>query len=166
VFVKKIPCYSFIKDIIPTCCNDYKEKGIVNIKHKKCVCKKIPCYGFINDKRATCCKDCKNEGIINIKNKKCKTNMCGVQIFNKKYRGYCSRCFYYTFPNEPITRNYKTKEIMVFDYVKITFKNYDWISDKKIQNECSRRRPDIMCNFRNYVLIIEINENRHMGYIY
>jgi len=54
--------------------------------------------------------------MIDIKHKRCITPLCGLFV-NSKYKGYCSRCYYHTFPNEPHSRNYKTKEFMVTDYI-------------------------------------------------
>lgn len=35
------------------------------------------------------------------------------------------------FPDKPISRNYKTKEYSVVDFVKNQFPKFDWKSDKK-----------------------------------
>ena len=48
---------------------------------------------------------------VDVVNKKCLTLNCGIHVQNK-YKGYCLRCFIYTFPNEQISRNYKTKETL------------------------------------------------------
>ena len=75
-----------------------------------------------------------------------------------------SRCFIHTFPDKPVSRNYKTKEKSVVDYVLQNFPNFTWYSDKKISNGCSRRRPDLLADFGDFVMIIEIDENQHNDY--
>jgi len=41
------------------------------------------------------------------------------------------------FPDKPVSRNYKTKEYTVVEFVKITFPDLSWISDKRILDGCS-----------------------------
>lgn len=72
----------------------------------------------------------------------CISGFCDT-IKNEKYENYCLRCFIYLFPNKPNTRNYKTKEKSVVDFVTQQFLNFSWISDKKVTDGCSRRRPDL-----------------------
>jgi len=101
--------------------------------------------------------------MIDVNKKKCKTHMCLTKPGNK-YEGYCLFCFINTFPDKPISRNYKTKETSVVDFIKTAFLELSWITDKKIQNGSSRRRPDILLDLGHQVLIIEIDENQHTNY--
>ncbi len=39
-----------------------------------------------------------------------------------------------------------------------------WIADKKIQDGCSRRRPDLFLDLGYQVVIVEIDENQHIDY--
>ena len=133
-------------------------------KNKKCVCgKRQPSFGFEGDKKATCCVGCKQEGMVDIGSKKCKTEYCDIQA-NRKYRGYCSRCFFFTFPDEKLTRNYKTKENTIVDHIKEKFPEYDWVHDRKVSDGCSLKRPDLYCDFGNHIVVIEVDENAHKGY--
>jgi len=66
------------------------------------------------------------------------------------------------FPDKPVTRNYKTKEYSVVDYVKTNY-SHPWIADK-ITGGCSRRRPDLLLDLIDQVLIVEIDENQHVDY--
>ena len=100
--------------------------------------------------------------IENIK-KICKTYLCETRS-SKKYDNYCLRCYMYTFPDKPISRNYKTKEFAVVEYVKQQFSEYNWISDKIISSGCSRRRPDLLLELEEQIIIIEIDENQHTDY--
>ena len=70
----------------------------------------------------------------------------------------------YTFPDKPISRNYKTKEFAVVEYVKQKFSEYNWISDKIISGGCSRKRPDLLLELEEQIIIIEIDENQHTDY--
>lgn len=85
-------------------------------------------------------------------------------IGNKKYQGYCFRCFLYLFPNSEIIRNHKTKERAVADYIREQFPDYTITLDKPVTGGCSKRRPDVLIDFGEYTLIIEIDENQHDTY--
>jgi hypothetical protein len=68
------------------------------------------------------------------------------------------------FPDKQVSRNYKTKEKYVIDYIKEQFKDIDIIADKQIQGGCSRRRPDILIDLGHQIIIVEIDENQHINY--
>jgi hypothetical protein len=52
----------------------------------------------------------------------------------------------------------------VVEFIKANFPNYTWIADKTVQDGCSRRRPDLLLDFGEYVIIIEVDENQHVDY--
>jgi hypothetical protein len=68
------------------------------------------------------------------------------------------------FPDKPVSRNYKTKEYAVIEFVKTTFPDLTWISDKKILDGCSKRRPDLFLDLGYQIIIIEVDENQHTTY--
>ena len=68
------------------------------------------------------------------------------------------------FPDKPVSRNYKTKEYSVVDFVKTTYPELSWKSDKKVENGCSRRRPDLLVDLGYQILIVEIDERQHKDY--
>jgi hypothetical protein len=70
----------------------------------------------------------------------------------------------YTFPEKPIARNYKTKETSVVQFVKSEFSTLDWICDKRVNDGCSKRRPDLYLDLGYQVIIAEIDENQHVDY--
>jgi hypothetical protein len=89
--------------------------------------------------------------------------MCGTHG-NLKYKGYCLVCFIHLFPNEKNVRNYKTKEKEVVDRIQQEFSNFTWVADKKVKDGCSRRRPDLLLDMGSYIIIIEVDENKHTDY--
>jgi hypothetical protein len=101
--------------------------------------------------------------MINIVDKTCKTPMC-YTLVKDKYEGYCLYCFIHTFPDKPVSRNYKTKEYSVVEYIKTKFPDLTWISDKKVKDGCSKRRPDLLLDLGYQIIIIEIDENQHFDY--
>ena len=50
------------------------------------------------------------------------------------------------------------------DLVKQSFPDVSWIADKKVQNGCSKRRPDLLLDLGTHVIIIEVDENKHDTY--
>lgn len=94
----------------------------------------------------------------------CKGENCHVHASNKSYRGYCLNCFIHKFPKEKASRNYKTKETAVAQFVLEHFPNMHWHWDKTVLDGCSRRRPDLLHDLGYQVLMAEINENLHKKY--
>ena len=137
----------------------------------------VECKGIgicIHNKRKTVCKECKG-GSICIHNKEkrqckqcggsslCKTPNCETKKISK-YDGHCAFCYVNLFPDKPNSRNYKTKERSVTEFILNTFPEYTWISDKKVEDGCSLRRPDLLLDLGYQVIIIEIDETQHKSY--
>jgi hypothetical protein len=89
--------------------------------------------------------------------------MCGT-LGNRKYDGYCTRCFMFLHPDKPVARNYKTKEAAVVEHVRHAFPDVDWVWDKRVDGGCSRRRPDLRVDLGYQVLVVEVDENQHEAY--
>jgi len=137
---------------------------MIDVKNKTCIhegCKTIPTYNIEGGKRLYCVIH-KKEGMVNIKNNRCKTHLCSTSV-TEKYDGYCLFCYMHLFPDKSVSRNYKTKEYAVVEYVKANYP-HPWITDKIIDGGCSRRRPDLMLDLIDQVIIIEIDENQHIEY--
>ena len=147
-------------------CSTHKLEGMVDVKNKTCIyegCKIIPNYNKENSTKALYCSTHKLEGMVDIKNKRCKSYLCSTQV-SEKYDGYCLYCYINLFPDKPVSRNYKTKEYEVIEFVKTTFPDLSWISDKKITDGCSKRRPDLFLDLGYQIIIIEVDENQHVDY--
>jgi hypothetical protein len=89
---------------------------------------------------------------------------CKLTLKSKKYNNHCFRCFIYLFPTQSVTRNYKTKESATSQFITNNFPNFTWNLDKKVEDGCSKRRPDLMCDLGYQVIIVEIDENQHDNY--
>lgn len=118
--------------------------------------------------RTKMCKTCnKKQPIYNYPKEKkglyCNSEWCNTRVLNK-YKGYCLFCFINLFPDEKVSRNYKTKEKSVSDFILENFPNFTWICDKQIQDGCSKKRPDLLLDLGYQVIIIEIDENQHYNY--
>ena len=129
-------------------CMHGKNKSIC----KECGGSKICMHG----KNKSICKECGGSSL-------CKSKWCET-TGSKKYQGYCLVCFVNLFPDEPNTRNYKTKEKDVVDRITQSFPHLTWVADKKVQDGCSLRRPDLLLDLGSHIIIVEIDENKHTNY--
>ena len=139
---------------------------MVNVKDKTCLhegCKIRPVYNKEGETKGLYCSEHKKEGMVNVKDKTCKTHLC-TTLVTEKYEGYCLRCFMHMFPDKPVSRNYKTKEFAVVEYIKEQYPDRNWIADKIISGGCSKRRPDLLLDLVHQVIIIEVDENQHTDY--
>ena len=125
-------------------------------------CNTIASYNYKDEKKRLYCERHKKEDMINIVNKMCKE--CDLVNGSKKYDGYCCRCYLHIFPDKPVSRNFKTKERAVVDFIKFHFPNHKWIWNKRIQNGYSSKLPDLLCDLGHQIIIIEIDENQHETY--
>jgi len=163
---KTRPIYNIPGESTGLYCFAHKLDGMINVKDKKCRepgCKLLPSFNLIGERRGIYCAKHRKLDMVNVIEKKCKTPLCDTQV-KEKYEGYCLRCFIYQFPDKPVSRNYKTKEKSVSDYLIDNFKHYTLITDKKIIGGDSYRRPDIMIELLSHSIIIEIDENQHKQY--
>jgi len=147
-------------------CSKHKIEGMVNVIGHTCIhygCKIQPVFNNEGETKVLYCSKHKLEGMINIKDKICKNEWCLTQV-QKKYDGYCLYCYMNLFPDKPVSRNYKTKEYAVVEFVKTKFPSLDWISDKRIFDGCSKRRPDLFLDLGYQIIIIEVDENQHTAY--
>ena len=161
------PFYNFAGETSGKYCVKHKLVDMVDIKNKKCEydkCDKQPSYNYPNETRAKFCSKHKLPNMVDIKSKRCHSNFCDTFVRKNINDGYCLPCFINIFPDRPVTRNYKTKEKNVADFVLENFNNLTIITDKKVQDGCSKRRPDLIIDLGYQVLIIEVDENQHIGY--
>ena len=96
----------------------------------------------------------------------CKSPWCETKKNNSKYEGYCMPCFVNNPENghKPAMQNYKTKEKEVVNCIRESFPKFTWVADKRIQDGCSKRRPDLLLDMGSHIVIVEIDENRHNKY--
>jgi hypothetical protein len=147
-------------------CSEHKLEGMVDIYNKTCEhkgCKILSSFNIYGEIKTKFCSIHKLEGMVDIKNKICKNDWCSTQV-RKKYDGYCLYCFINMFPDKPVSRNYKTKEQATVEHVITKYPELTCITDKKVQDGCSKRRPDLLLDLGYQVIIIEVDENQHTDY--
>ena len=138
---------------VPNCGTIYCEHDKVKSICKECKGSQICKHGI----RSQYCKSCGGNSL-------CKSAWCSTLASRPIYKGYCRYCFLHLFPDEPVTRNYKTKEREVVNYIKSRFSQVDWTHDKVVMDGCSRKRPDLLCDLGSHVIIVEVDENQHATY--
>ena len=122
-----------------------------------------PCGGSAiceHGKRKTQCYQCGDP-----KNfcKVCKfTDVRGTK--GKITEGFCIPCFSVKYPEINLPRRYKLKENHMVESLKDHFPDVKFHFDKTVKDGCSRRRPDVRIEKFIYTIIIECDENRHLGY--
>ena len=165
---KSRPLYNYI-GLKAKFCNSCKEEDMDDVANKKCKCgKAVPSFNFIG-LPAEFCSSCKKGDMDNVKNKKCKLENCDVQA-NPKYKGYCARCFGFTFPNDPLSAEIRSKstETITTNCIKENFPDYGFKYDKQLHtNNCDctiRRRPDAYVFINGTALCFENDENQHKLY--
>lgn len=146
-------------------CKDHKLEGMIDIKHNKCIiCNEHRArFNHYGEKFLLYCFYHKSELMINLEHKLCKTYLCGKRAIDK-YEDYCMTCYVHEYPDKPVSRNYKTKESIVVQFILNKFSNFTWISDKTIIDSCSLKRPDLLLDLGYQVINIEIDENQHKSY--
>ena len=160
---KIIPVYNIEGETKGLYCSSHKLEGMVDVKSKTCIhpdCKIIPVYNIEGETKGLYCSSHKLEGMVDVKNKTCNNEWCPIYV-QYKYEGYCLRCFMYMFPDKPVTRNYKTKEFAVVEHIKTKYPEFTWIADKKVQDGCSKRRPDLLLDLGYQIINLEVDENQH-----
>ena len=144
-------------------CSLHKLDGMIDVKSIVCNyngCKTRASFNFENMKSRVYCSLHKLEGMVHENLcEKCKTVSA-----SKKYKNYCLNCFIHLFPDQPVCRNYKTKESATAKFITENFPNFTWNLDKKVEDGCSKRRPDLMCDLGYQVIIVEIDETQHINY--
>jgi hypothetical protein len=160
-----------------TQCKECGGKSICEHGKRKSTCKE--CGGTSiceHGKQKSKCKECGGSSLCKHGKQKSKCKECGGSSLcksswcetygNPKYENYCVPCFVNNPENQtkPLMRNYKTKETDVVNRIKQTFTDFTWVSDKKVQDGCSRRRPDLLLDMGTHIIIVEIDENKHTDY--
>jgi EsV-1-7 cysteine-rich motif len=142
----------------PTHCKDHSSSDMKDVKNKRCTvtdCYTLSLFG-ITLKKPTHCKEHATEKMFDVINKRCKT--CESTSMNQKYKPNC----FYLNPDDPRIRNYKTKEQAFMS--PLQGKYPEMILDRIVIGGCSKRRPDGLLRFSTHSVVIEIDEDQHVGY--
>jgi len=168
-----IPIYNIKGENIGLYCNKHKLPGMVDVKNinKICIheekkghrCTTRASYNIKGEVKGLYCTKHKLDGMVDVLNPICKSEWCYTRPV-EKYDGYCTYCYMNLFPDKPVSRNYKTKERSVVEFLTKQFPDFTWVADKVISGGCSKRRPDLILDLGYQILVAEIDENQHTDY--
>ena len=151
------PSILCIHNISEAYCKACKGSQIcIHNKYKK---RCIECKGSlicIHNKNKYSCKLCDGRNL-------CKSSWCETAV-TKKYNGYCLQCTIHLFPEIQVSQNYKTKEITLKEAICNKFPEYNWIYNKAVSCNGTRRLPDLLLDLSEQIIIVEIDENQHKKY--
>lgn len=159
--------YNFKLDANKKYCLEHREKGMIDKKGDYCQhedCETLASYNYEGEKKKLYCSNHYLPDMINVKHRKCLTENCITIINNERYKGYCLYCFMHEFPLEKVTRNYRTKELEVSNFIQNAFPDNKFVINRKIYGGISRIRPDALLDNDTHILIVEIDENQHENY--
>lgn len=145
-------------------CSTHKLDQMINVKATECEesgCCIQASFNYKNES-AKFCFTHKEPIMINVRSSYCLIDGCDTQANFKKYKGYCFNCFYENYPDEPIIRNYKTKEIAIMNSISDNI-SVNIIKDKLVHGGSSKYRPDGLIKLDTHNIIIEIDEKQHKG---
>jgi len=143
-------------------------EDVVSLRCKNAMCNKTkPIYNEPHLKRGLYCRQHKLVGMEDVVSLRCKHDTCRTFVINTikhKYLGYCFQHFIQEFPDAPIVRNYKTKELAMSRDISERFPNLIWLDDKRIPGGTSGKRGDKMTDLKTHYIIVECDETQHSSY--
>ncbi len=145
-----------------THCKEHAGEDMFDVINKRCAhsdCQSRPSFGF-ELKKATHCKEHAGEGMFDVISKRCTT--CDSTSMNRKYKPNCARCHFYLNPDDPRIRNYKVKEHAFM--LELQKSHPEIVLDRIVSGGCSKRRPDGLLDCLTHSIIVEIDEDQHVGY--
>ena len=169
---KKQPCFGMAGDK-PSRCVEHKMDGMGDAVNNKCGhpgCTTRASYGMHGD-RPLWCAEHKLDGMENVVSGRCAHPGCPTFIRRTKYCGFCLRCFMHLHPGAKLARSYKVKERHVVDALM----GADLGLPSGVVPSCDKRvggtggcgslrRPDWLVDLGTHSIIVEIDEEQHVGY--
>jgi hypothetical protein len=136
-------------------CKACSTKEMKNLSAK--MCEKCgehqPTYNYKGVKPPKFCAGCALKDMVDVINPMCES--CGLFMVCKKPH-LCAYC-------KPVTTlKQKTKEMLVVNYLKE--QGYEFVHNKSVGFVYGNYRPDIKICMKDYLIIVEIDEDQHRGY--
>ena len=150
-FGKNLCKHKVVKNLCLLC----KNKSICKHGRSKIYC--VICKGSMICGHFCYRKSCR---VCN-KDKYCKHDWCDNYKDGKD--NICLSCKVHLYPDK-FNVEQKTKEQLIASSIIKKFNNVTWILNKQVECGNSKKRPDMMLDLGNQVILIEIDENEHTNY--
>jgi hypothetical protein len=152
---KKRPTYGNPLQI-RTHCTEHRLEGMLRYPKLKCIdieCKDFALYGT---NYPIHCETHKQPNENNLIEKKC--TKCGlIMVLNQE--GSCQYCGEFTHKKIHLAKQTAIKNF--FDANGIIYSSYDKVYDR----DCGLERPDFVFDYKEFVIIVEVDENQHKSYL-
>lgn len=148
-------------------CRECRLDDMIILKPRNCIkCGKLTAtFNISGESKRLYCSKCKTDDMEDVRHQKCKNTFCNIILsYKNKYEGYCVQCYTRQYPDRPILKNYKPKEISVSSFLKNVFTDHVIKFDKRISDN-SKKRPDVLFDLQTHVIVVEIDEHQHKHYI-
>ena len=168
----KQPAYNYSNKKGGIYCKEHKLENMINVISKRCInlgCDKRPNFNYPNMKVGLYCEKHKLNGMINVKdiNRLCiKCSLFrGMKRNMDPKNHYCISCYSFLYPNAKDSKKYLFKQKEIEAVIRDKYSDNNIITfDKPLPSSKIKYRPDILFQFANYNLIVEIDENQHENY--
>lgn len=157
-------------------CKDCGGPAFCEHRRLRSTCK--PCNGSQiceHGRRRQLCSDCGGSALCEHRRVRSRCYICSPDSryvcrhckhsqVNNKYDGLCFACFCVLHPDLEIPRRFMMKENYIHDYLRAEFPDLNLIHNKPVVCGESKRRPDWLIDVFTHCIIIECDEDKHIGY--
>ena len=141
-------------------CFEHKKDHMINVINNFCSydgCNILASFGYEPIRARERCTTHQLPNMIQLSQQMC--NKCKEVTMNPKYRPHCYTCHAGLYPNSVKLVELRTKENAYIKPLKRLYPGSK--SNKEIVKGVSRHRPDLLIEFDDRVIIVEIDEDQH-----
>lgn len=139
-----------------THCFTHREEGMLRRPKQKCIISGCKEYSFYGIHYPLHCETHKLPDELNMVEKKCSS--CGlIMVLNQN--NLCQYCGDFIHKRVHLVKQTAVKNF--FDANELKYDSYDKVYDR----ECGLERPDFVFDRKEFVIIVEVDENQHRSYL-
>ena len=152
---KRRPTYGLPLQL-KTLCTEHRLEGMIRNPKQKCISSGCVEYAFYGYTYSVHCETHKLLDEVNMVEKKC--SKCGlIMVLNAE--NLCQYCGEFTHKKVHLVKQTDIKNF--FDANELKYDSYDKVYDR----ECGLERPDFVFDRKEFVIIVEVDENQHGSYL-
>lgn len=139
-----------------THCFTHREEGMLRYPKQKCIISGCEEYSFYGVNYPLHCETHKLPDELNMVEKKCSS--CGlIMVLNQN--NLCQYCGDFIHKRVHLVKQTAVKNFL--DANELKYDSYDKVYDR----ECGLERPDFVFDRKEFVIIVEVDENQHRSYL-